>query len=330
MPQEPGDGTGLGGLAVAVAGSGRVGISLGHWLLAGGATLATVGYHRRREAAEALASRAGGETAVVALDELTSAEQDLLIVAVADPALDAVVGALASRPQAPVVLHVAGSRGASALDALRGGGSAVGTLHPLKAFPRPLPDPAAARGVTFAVDGDPAAVALAERLARSWGGVPRRVPEADRDLYHLGATLAAGGVTTMLAAAQRIAAAAGLAPEVVAGYVELARGAVAAAGDELAGGGAVAAAVTGPAVRGDAATVERQVRALAVLRPGLAELAAVVAREALAAREEAAGGDLDAAQRELLERLREATRRGPRGGSEGAENGAACASLLDP
>ncbi len=354
----PGGGGELAGLTVSIAGSGRVAASLAGWLRACGATVAAVGFHRQREAAEAIAA---GGARVVPLAELASAGQDLLLVAVADPALDAVAAQLAARPQARVALHVAGSRGASALAPLATGGSAagasaagasaagvssagvsaIGTLHPLKAFPRPLPAPAAARGVMFAVDGDAAAVALAERLARAWGGVPRRVAEAERPLYHLGATLAAGGVVTLLAAAERIATAAGLPREVLAGYLELARGALAAAGDELAAGGTFADAITGPAARGDRATVERQLRDLAAREPGVAELAALVAREALAAREAAAGG-LDEAQRELLECLREATRRtgpGAAGGgaaeaaggpSTTAGSAAACATLLDP
>jgi len=344
----PGDGRPLAGLAVSLAGCGRVGDSLGHWLLAGGAALTAVGFHRRREAADALAAAASGDGAaprVVALDSLDSAGDDLLLIAVADPALDEVIGRLARRPQARVVLHVAGSRGASALQPLAAAGSAVGTLHPLKAFPRPLPDPAEAAGVMFAVDGDDAAVALAERLAHAWRGVPRRVPEEARALYHLGATLAAGGVVTLLAAAERVAAAAGLPREVLAGYLELARGALAAAGGAVAGGGHVADAITGPAARGDRATVEHQLRTLAAARPEIAELAALVARESLAARAEAGDG-LNEAQRELLRCLREATRRAPRGdvpaersgGADEAAGGAgggaagpaACASLLDP
>jgi predicted short-subunit dehydrogenase-like oxidoreductase (DUF2520 family) len=347
----PGGGGELAGLTVSIAGSGRVAASLAGWLRACGATVAAVGFHRRREAAAAIAA---GGARVVPLAELASAGQDLLLVAVADPALDAVAAQLAARPQARVALHVAGSRGASALAPLAAGGSAagvsaagvsaagvssIGTLHPLKAFPRPLPAPAAARGVMFAVDGDAAAVALAERLARAWGGVPRRVAEAERPLYHLGATLAAGGVVTLLAAAERIATAAGLPREVLAGYLELARGALAAAGDELAAGGTFADAITGPAARGDRATVERQLRDLAAREPGVAELAALVAREALAAREP---GGLDEAQRELRDCLREATRRaGPAasgggtaeaagGASTTAGSAAACATLLDP
>lgn len=296
----------LEGLTFCLVGAGRVGSSLARWACARGARLAAVTVHRRRRPAESLA-RELGAAPPTPVAELSSAGCDLLLVAVSDPALDAVAQRLAARPQAPVALHTAGARGASALAPLRAGGSQVGTLHPLKAFPRPLPDPTAARGVLFALDGDPAAVELGRRLATAWGGVPRTVPEEVRDLYHLAATLAAGGAVTLLAAAERVAAAAGLPADVLPGYLELARGAVQAAGDELAASGSFTGAITGPAARGDAATVERQLAALAARRPGLADLAAVLARETLAALAETE--TLSEGQRRLravLERFRHA------------------------
>jgi predicted short-subunit dehydrogenase-like oxidoreductase (DUF2520 family) len=162
----------LHGLTFSVAGLGRVGASLAAWLEAGGG---------RRIAA---AGRAG-------LPELATAGQDLLLIAVPDPVLPAVAAALARRPQAAVVLHTSGSLDAEALAPLRAAGSSVGTLHPLKAFPHPLPDLEQARGVFFAVDGDRDACNLAFRLAAAWGAEAAEVPATARSLYHFAATLAA-------------------------------------------------------------------------------------------------------------------------------------------
>jgi predicted short-subunit dehydrogenase-like oxidoreductase (DUF2520 family) len=255
-----------------------VGSSLAHWAVAAGAGLEAVAVRRGGaggatkggDLARALGARA------VPLDRFASAGCDLLLVAVADPALDAVAAALARRPQAAVVLHTAGSRGAEALAALAAGGAAAGTLHPLKAFPRPLPDPAAARGAVFAVGGDPAAEALARRLVAAWGGIAAAVPDDRRALYHLAASLAAGGTVTLVAAAAALAARLGLPPAVGAGYLELARGALAEVDPA-----APAAALTGPVARGDAATVGRQLEALAAADPDLVPLAVALGRETL-------------------------------------------------
>jgi predicted short-subunit dehydrogenase-like oxidoreductase (DUF2520 family) len=276
------------GLRFSLVGPGRVGTSLAAWAVAAGAELA------------AMAGRAES-------DRIASAGQDLLLIAVPDGALAAVAEQLAARPQAAVALHTSGSRSAAVLAPLRAAGAAPGGLHPLKAFPRPLPDPWQARGVFFALDGDAAAQALAQRLVSAWGGVAGEVPPAARPLYHLAATLAAGGVATLLAAAGELAARAGLPPAVATGYLELARGTVAAAMSAASPPGpAVIAAVTGPVARGDLATFELHVEALRAAAPERLPLVLELARETL--RQVAAGPGAGAGHHALLARIDELRR----------------------
>ena len=256
----------LAGLRFSLAGPGRVGSSLAAWLTACGAERVAVAGRREHPGH-------------IPLYRLRSAGEDLLLVAVSDAALDEVAAELARRPQARVALHTSGSRDASALAPLREGGSAVGSLHPLKAFPEPLPDPAEARGVFFAVDGDVPARELAVRLAETWGGVAAEVPPESRALYHFAATLAAGGVTTLLAAASEIAGRLGLPEEVTRGYLELCRGALNAAARTLDAGHPLAEAITGPAARGDEETLKRHFEALGNLDPERLPLAEILARE---------------------------------------------------
>jgi predicted short-subunit dehydrogenase-like oxidoreductase (DUF2520 family) len=271
----------LAGLTFSLVGPGRVGTSLGAWLRAAGAAWIAV------------AGRAD-------LSDLSSAGQDLLLIAVPDPSLPEVAAALARRPQAAVALHTSGSLDASVLAPLREAGSAAGSLHPLKAFPRPLPDPAQARGVFFAVDGDPAAQALAQRIAAAWGAVSAEVadaPAGSRALYHFAATLCAGGAVTLLALAEDLARRLGLPEAAVQGDLELCRGAVAQAIET----GTPAAVLTGPAARGDRATVAQHLEALRDLAPDKLALAVHLARETLRQKERIGG--LTAEQRELAELL---------------------------
>jgi predicted short-subunit dehydrogenase-like oxidoreductase (DUF2520 family) len=188
-----------------------------------------------------------------------------------------VAARLSSRPQAAVALHTSGSRGAGVLAPLRAGGTAPGALHPLKAFPRPLPGLGEARGVFFALDGDPAAVLLARRLVAAWAGVSGEVPEATRPLYHLAATLAAGGVATLIDAARDLSARAGLPPEVAHGYLELARGTVALAIEAAP----APPPLTGPVARGDAATFALLLAALRQADPERVPLVLALAAETL-------------------------------------------------
>jgi predicted short-subunit dehydrogenase-like oxidoreductase (DUF2520 family) len=262
-------------LRFSLAGPGRVGSSLARWAVAAGAELVRVaGRHPGAE------SWPGGPRCVE-LDDLASGGQDLLLIAVGDGGVTEVAERLARRPQARVALHTSGILDASALAPLRAAGSATGSLHPLKAFPRPLPDPAEARGVFFAVDGDPAARELAFRIAAAWKGVAAEVPADSRALYHFAATLAAGGVTTLLAAAAEIAGMLGLPEEVTRGYLELARGALAAAGRTLDEGRPLAEAITGPAARGDRETLNHHLEALGRLAPEKLPLAMFLMREIL-------------------------------------------------
>jgi predicted short-subunit dehydrogenase-like oxidoreductase (DUF2520 family) len=239
-----------------VAGPGKVGTSLARWAMAAGAELAAVAGRRPGEPAWP-----GGPSSI-ALADLGTAGQDLLLIAVGDGAIAGVAAELARCPQARVALHTSGSLDATAIAPLRAAGSAVGSLHPLKAFPRPLPNPEEARGVFFAVDGDPAARELARRLAAAWGGTAAEVPADSRALYHFAATLAAGSVTTLLAAAAEIAGKLGLPEEVTRGYLELARGSLAAASQTLDEGHPLAESITGPAARGDRETLRRHLEAL--------------------------------------------------------------------
>jgi len=225
---------------------------------------------RAAEAAAALGARA------VPVGELSSVGEDLLLVTVTDGAIGQLATLLAGRPQAAVALHAAGAYGAELLAPLRGAGAAVGALHPLLPFPRPLPV-GRARDAVFALDGDPPALELGRRLAAACGARAVEVPAAARLLYHGAATLAAAGVLTLCAAADEVAASQGLDPAVGRGYLRLAAGAVEAA---LAGAGA-GAAITGPVARGEVDLVCRQLDGLAAIRPELADLVARLALETL-------------------------------------------------
>jgi len=270
--------TPLAGLRFSLVGPGRVGSSLARWAVAAGAELVAVAGRRPGEEAWP-----GGPRRVDldGLAGLATQGQDLLLIAVGDGDLPGVAARLAGRPQAQVALHTSGSLDAAVLAPLRQARTSAGSLHPLKAFPQPLPDPAEARGVFFAVDGGPAARDLGFRLAAAWGGVAAEVPPASRPLYHFAATLAAGGVTTLLAVAAEIAGGLGLPEEVTRGYLELARGSIAAAAGTLDGGHPLAGAITGPAARGDRETLRRHLEALRLHAPEKLPLAMFLIRETL-------------------------------------------------
>jgi predicted short-subunit dehydrogenase-like oxidoreductase (DUF2520 family) len=284
----------LGGLRFTLVGPGRVGGSVARWLLARGATLTRVARRGSRPLPR-WASAAGARG--TSIEELASAPDDLLLLAVPDPALPGVVDALATRSQAAVALHTSGPLGPEALAPLRRGGSRVGGLHPLRAFPRPLPSPAVARRTFFALAGDPEALALGGRIAVALGAPHAEVPAALRPLYHLAATWAAGGTVTLLGAAVGLHAAAGVDAAAAGGLHELARGALSVVDPHRP-----AAALTGPLARGEGSYLT-QLERLRRAAPELHPLAVLLALEGL--RQLAATTPPSPAQEALRSALRE-------------------------
>jgi predicted short-subunit dehydrogenase-like oxidoreductase (DUF2520 family) len=119
-------------------------------------------------------------------------------------------------------------------------------------------------GAVGAVDGStPRALGVARALAGKLGMGVRVVAAADRPLYHAAATAASNFLVTVEALAERLADRVGLDRSAL---VPLVRATV----DNWAHDGA--RALTGPIVRGDEETVERQRAAVATAAPELVPL----------------------------------------------------------
>lgn len=261
----------LNSLSFSLVGPGKVGTSLAHWLVGLGARLQLVS-SRDGVSAESLTEALGGR--VVPIQELSSEREDLLVLSVSDPDLAEIAERLSNRIQARVVLHTSGRATAEILAPLRELGSHVGSLHPLKAFPEALTDRHQATGTVFGIDGDPAAKQLASTLVEAMKGLAVEVPPAVRSRYHLAATVAAGGVLTLLSCAAELAESAGLSRDIARGYLQLARGAV----DHADTRGPFASAITGPVARGDLTGLLAQIDEIRDLDPQLADLLERLAR----------------------------------------------------
>ncbi|HUA93943.1 MAG TPA: DUF2520 domain-containing protein [Acidimicrobiales bacterium] len=178
---------------------------------------------------------------------------DVLCISTPDDAVAAVAQAV--RPEAgTVVMHLSGSLGLEVLSPH----PRRAALHPL--VPLPDPDDGSRRllgGVTFAVAGDP----VVRRIVDSLGGRAVTVADADRAAYHAAACIAANHVVALLGQVERVAASVGLPLDA---FLDLTRAAV----DDVDRLGP-RRALTGPAARGDWATLARHGRALAPEeRPG--------------------------------------------------------------
>jgi predicted short-subunit dehydrogenase-like oxidoreductase (DUF2520 family) len=188
-------------------------------------------------------------------DDISCAAEgvDLLVISTPDDAIAGVAASVRSTSTTAVV-HLSGALG---LDVLaphprRGG------LHPLV----PLPDPVVgsdrlASGITFAVAGDP----LSYEVVACLGGHAVVLDDRDRPLYHAAACIASNHLVALLGQVERVAEGAGLPLEVFLGLARSALDDVARVGPRRA--------LTGPAARGDVATLARHREAIpAGERPG--------------------------------------------------------------
>jgi predicted short-subunit dehydrogenase-like oxidoreductase (DUF2520 family) len=90
-----------------------------------------------------------------------------------------------------IVVHCAGARSQTELDACRAAGALTGVMHPLVSFPDTRTSPTLA-GTTFTINGDPRAVAACKRIASACGAYAVVAPTGDA-AYHAAAALVANG-----------------------------------------------------------------------------------------------------------------------------------------
>jgi len=170
---------------------------------------------------------------------------DLVMVATPDGEIASVARRI--RPQdGTVVAHMSGSAG---LDVLAPHARRA-SVHPLMALPTPEVGARRLRGGWFALAGDP----LGREVVEALGGRAFTVDDADRVLYHAAAVIASNHLVALLGQVERIAATVGVPFEA---YLDL----VSATVENVRELGP-RAALTGPAARGDEATIRRHLEAL--------------------------------------------------------------------
>ncbi|OGN86918.1 MAG: hypothetical protein A2X23_00870 [Chloroflexi bacterium GWC2_73_18] len=281
---------GLGRPRIGIVGAGRVGTVLGVAFQRAGWPVAAVASRdaERRARFGALVPGAIGVTGPEGFLDAV----DLIFLAVPDDAIGPLTAELRLYSGQSLV-HTSGLLPAAVLAPAQAAGTMVASFHPLVAFAeleRALHD---LEGATVALEGDEPLVALLADLAEAIGAVPVRIEAGGKAAYHAAAVLAAGGFVALLDAIALLARGAGLDEAgALAVYAPLIRQSLANA--EALG---IAAAQTGPIVRGDAGTVEAHVEAMRRLAPGALELYAAAARREIALAEGRGGLSSEAAER---------------------------------
>lgn len=242
--------------AVGFIGAGIVGTALAVRLAGAGYSVVAVA-SRTKASAERLASLVAGCRAYDTAQDVADAAE-LVFLTTPDDAVAAVASSVQWR-QGQSVVHCSGALSLDVLEPAARAGAAVGSFHPLQTFATWERAVELIPGSTFALEAQEPLLSELKALASALGGRAIELREDAKALYHAAAVLTSNYTVTLLHLAtglwrefgyERDAALPALLP--------LLRGTI--SNVESLG---LAKALTGPISRGDRATVERHLEALA-------------------------------------------------------------------
>ncbi|WP_240754351.1 Rossmann-like and DUF2520 domain-containing protein [Lampropedia aestuarii] len=242
-----------------VVGCGRVGKTLARlWSQSGALMVQDVLNPSASSAANAVEFIGAGR-AVTDMADLRPA--DTYLIAAPDALLQPIATQLAERCAAvphAIALHCSGALGADVLAPLRACGWSVASAHPVMSFADPASAAKQFQGTPCGVEGDAEAVAEATRALVHVGAECFGVEPAHKRLYHAAAVYSSNFLPVLQAVAIELWEHSGVPPELTRHLMErLMRNAV----DNISAFGP-AAALTGPAARGDSAVVAAQTQAI--------------------------------------------------------------------
>ena len=242
-----------------VIGPGRLGQSLARLAVDSGQyQIGGVLARSASSAAKALVFIGAGQVCLQ-LTDLPPADVWLLAVPDSSIALVAEELAVAQVVKAgDVVFHASGALEAKVLAPLQAQGAHIASLHPAFSFADPARAVATFAGTPCAIEGDVAACEMLNQFTQAIGGVPFALADGGKVAYHAALSMAANFLVTLSDLSLQTAHQAGIAPEManrlVLGLMQQTLNNVQALG--------AASALTGPIVRGDAATVAQHLLVL--------------------------------------------------------------------
>jgi len=252
---------------VAIIGPGRIGQAMGRLLAESHIPITFVAARRPAEARRAVRFIGTGKAVGLAEPELTRAS--ILLITTSDAAIAGVARDLARLGKShdawkgKVVLHTCGSLPSAVLQPLKARGAAIGSVHPYQTVPSPQVGARNLRGSFWALEGDRQALQTARDWVRRLGGTGFSIRPENKTLYHLSAFLVSPTTVTLMEQSAKLLARAGVPPRIAHPML---RQFVATTAKNFAELGA-RRALTGPAVRGDWATIRRHLAALRQVAP---------------------------------------------------------------
>ncbi len=257
-------------------GAGNVARTLAPWLHAAGYGVDEIIARPASLArARGLARRAG---AIAGVLEEARLDADIVWLCVPDDSIAVCARELAVAREnwrGQTVLHCSGALTSGELAPLRRRGASVGSVHPMMTFVNRVRLDSA-KGIPFAVEGDPAAIRVAHKIVRDLGGEIVPLHAKHKPLYHALGAFASPLIIAELAVAEQIARAAGI--PVAKARRTIGPILMQTLRNYLQAG--AAKSFSGPLLRGDLGTIQKHLKVLRAL-PGARQAYVALARTAL-------------------------------------------------
>jgi predicted short-subunit dehydrogenase-like oxidoreductase (DUF2520 family) len=251
-------------LKLGFIGAGRAGTGLATGFARAGRDVVAVA-SRSIASAQALAKRVRGARACAPQEVADRA--DLIFLTVPDDAIEPVASSIRWRAGSACV-HCSGAVDLDSLKKAAADRALTGGFHPLHMFGEPGESPDALSGCAIALAGPDALMEKLERLARSLGARPLRLPEGGRALYHAAANFSGAFVIALIEETIALWKKLGIAEtDALAALLPLLRGTLDNV-ERLGVAGGLGSAVA----RGDLGTLRRHLDALARNAPDSVDL----------------------------------------------------------
>jgi predicted short-subunit dehydrogenase-like oxidoreductase (DUF2520 family) len=253
----------------AIVGCGKVGTAVAKYLSELGypvAGLACLTLSSARKLADLL----GADRVSTAPWEITISA-DVVFITTPDDRIEPVCNVIAKNggfKKDAVVLHCSGALPSTILSSAKSCGAAIGSLHPLQSFASTTFDRNPFTGIITDVEGDAAAVALAQKIATDLGANSLLIKTDAKTLFHASAVVASNYLVAVLDLAFGFMGEAGVSRKEAWGVLKpLVDGTLSNVGKV-----GIPNALTGPIARGDVETVARHIKAIEAKTPGLLPL----------------------------------------------------------
>lgn len=244
---------------ITLIGTGKLGTSLGFALSLKGYRIAALSDRDHSSAKES--RQIIGEGKVFKKNAPAARLGDWVILSVPDDEIVKVAEELADSDiewKGKYVFHCSGLHSTESLKSLKIKGAGTASIHPVRSFPQKKPSPDAFENTFFGLEGKAEALKAAKKIVLLLGGRFFLLRPEDKPLYHTACSLASNFLVTLLDTAMCLFQQAGLTKHVASQILfPLVQGTLQNVKKFNAG-----SALTGPIVRGDKDSVQKQLKAL--------------------------------------------------------------------